>query len=248
VDSDSWKNNGGQTGEIRVIEGMLIVTQTEANHAQIDELLKQLMDKHARLVRVRIHWLLGANDQLQLGEGTNRNQSQRVIESALLDKLPKDVTHHQAETVCFSGQTVHLTSGQAHAYVSGLSPVVASDAVGFEPELSVFQDGASATVTPTVQSDGKSAVLDFHSIVSAWERGVPVDLKDLAGSATTRPSTQKPLGPSVLDRPQIQMQTLDTTLRVPLGSAIIVGGMTLQPGLTGPSGPRLLIVVEVFSE
>ena len=38
----------------------------------------------------------------------------------------------------------------------------------------------------------------------------------------------------------------DITLRVPVGTAVIVGGMTVEPGLQSPNGPQMLLVVEVF--
>jgi hypothetical protein len=35
-------------------------------------------------------------------------------------------------------------------------------------------------------------------------------------------------------------------LRVPVGTAVIVGGMTIEPGLQSPNGPQMLLIVEVF--
>ena len=247
VDSESWHDNGGDIGQIREIGGLLIVTQVESAHQQIDMLLKQLLEKQARLVRVRIHWLIGTGEQLQLGNVQDRS-ALRQIDPAMLDKLPREVVHHVAETICFSGQTVFVQSGNQHAYISDLNPVVATDAVGFDPVLSVAEDGAYMQVTPTIQSDGQSAVVDLHSTVSGWSRANSIDLAATITGPTTRPASGRWVGETILDRPEVQKQSLNTTLRVPLGKSMVVGGMTMQPGAKDPSGPQLLIVIEVFGD
>jgi hypothetical protein len=77
----------------------------------------------------------------------------------------------------------------------------------------------------------------------------PLDLREMARAATTRPSAEgHPKGETVLDRPSVLAQDLQTSLRVPLGKAVVVGGMTIEPGIKRENGPLLLVVVEVFAE
>ena len=50
IDADSWKDNGGKTGTIKLEAGKLVVTQTEANQKSISNLLARarelLRDRH----------------------------------------------------------------------------------------------------------------------------------------------------------------------------------------------------------
>ena len=50
IDADSWKDNGGNTGTIKLEAGKLVVTQTEANQKSISNLLARarelLKDRH----------------------------------------------------------------------------------------------------------------------------------------------------------------------------------------------------------
>ncbi|CAN5600979.1 hypothetical protein BH09PLA1_BH09PLA1_26470 [soil metagenome] len=46
--------------------------------------------------------------------------------------------------------------------------------------------------------------------------------------------------------PILSAQRLQTSLRVPIGKAVLVGGMTVQPGLQAPNGPQMMLIVEVF--
>jgi type II secretory pathway component GspD/PulD (secretin) len=243
IHPETWKDNGGETGMIRELNGMLIVTHTEDTHRQVAELLNQLNEKQSRLVRVRVHWLVGTAEQLNLTDKSNG--ATRQIDPNALNNLPKEIVHHQAQTVCFSGQAVSLHSGTRHSYVSQLSPVVGTQSVGYDPKLESALDGTELKIRPTLQTDGKSAYVEMTSTVSRWSPSQPLDMRQVA-SSTTRPA---PLGgETVIDRPNTSEQTLSTALRVPVGAAVIVGGMTVEPGLDAPNGPQMLVVVEVFAD
>jgi len=245
INSNSWKDNGGDTGMISEMNGLLVITQTEDTHRQIDELLNQLNEKQARLVRVRAHWIMGTPEQLQFAD--KGGGATREIDPQVLNKLPKEVVHHRAEIVCFSGQTVTLKSGSEHAYVSDLSPVVGTQAVGYDPTVGTAEDGALLEITPAVQADGKGAWLDVKSTVSDWGTSTKVSI-EFKGASTTTATTQ-PIamtGEAVLERPNMTLQSFRTSMRVPIGKAVMVGGMTIQPGLESPNGPQMLLIVEVF--
>ena len=188
-----------------------------------------------------MHWIFGNPDQLHFGE--KNTGATREIDPAVLQNLPKDVIHHRAETVCFSGQTVTLQSGSQHAYVSDLHPIVAQQAVGYDPVMKVAENGAMLEVTPAVQTDGKAAWVDLYSTVSDWGKPVKVNV-EFQTSGTTQPTAVR--GEAVLDRPNMTLQSIRTSMRVPIGKAVIVGGMTVEPGLQSPNGPQMLLIVEVF--
>jgi len=218
VNSETWRDNGGDVGMIRQLGGLLIVTQTDDAHRQIDELLNQLNEKQARLVRVRAHWIMGTPEQLQFGD--RGAAATRQIDPSVLSNLPKDVVHHRAEMVCFSGQTVSLQSGIQHGYVCQLSPVVGTQSVGYDAKIAIGDEGAELEVTPAVQTDGKSAWLDLKSRVTHWSKPQSVDMKVVSAS-TTKPVQLG--GETIVERPNMSAQVLQTSLRVPVGTAVIVG-------------------------
>src|SRR5262249_60866533 len=63
VNTDSWRDNGGQAGAIRELSGLLVVTQTDDAHKQIETLLGQLREDHLRTVRVQADWIFLTPDQ-----------------------------------------------------------------------------------------------------------------------------------------------------------------------------------------
>jgi hypothetical protein len=246
IDPDSWTDNGGEIGQIRVIQGRLVVTHTAEVHQRITEVLAKLQD--SRMTRVRAHWLFFDPANSPLGE--DRNQAiPRELDPAVLAKLPDDVTHLRAETVCFAGQTVHLMSGHQRSYVSDLSPIVGTQAVGSDPVTSIVNDGAILQVTPTLQHDGQSAVLDLQSVVVDLVSMDPSPLRATAQVATTGPAgLSRPIPADVelvLERPKLLRQQLRTTVRVPLGKPVVIGGMTLEPTSKGENRTQLVLVVEV---
>jgi type II secretory pathway component GspD/PulD (secretin) len=246
---ETWKDNGGTIGSIREMNGALVITHTPEGHEQIAQLLDQLTEQRLRQVRVRLHWVYASPQALrELQDG--KPVVPQEVEPHALEKLPKEAVHQQGDIVCFSGQTVTLQSGRAHAYVSELTPVVGAQAVGLEPAIQTFQDGLSATVSPTILIGGKYVLLSVNSTVSEWGEAPPVDVHGAARIATTQPGgaiVAQPagVGQTLVQRPNTLSQSLRTTLRVPIGKLVAVGGMTLEPSKDQTDAPQLLLLVEV---
>lgn len=62
VDSQGWRENGGDTGNIQQLQGSLIITNTPANHRALQGLLSQLRAQRALQVNVETRFLLVAQD------------------------------------------------------------------------------------------------------------------------------------------------------------------------------------------
>ena len=62
VDSQGWRENGGDTGFIQQLQGSLIITNTPANHRVIQGLLSQLRAQRALQINVETRFLLVAQD------------------------------------------------------------------------------------------------------------------------------------------------------------------------------------------
>lgn len=248
VDPSSWRDNGGKVGSIRELAGQLIIRQTEANQREIAELLTQLRDTGARMVTVRAHWV--ALDAAQLDTVTKPAAQPnggtvaflRADLSAINKLDPKTTVHYRAQTTCLDRQTVRVGSGRARTIISDLTPVVGQQAAAYQPTAALVQAGATIELTPRLAPDRGSAMIDVASVVSDWSSVQPA--APAPPVPTTQPTNATP--PGDVDRLQLLAQHLRTTVVIPVGEAVVVGGMTLDPSTTGGGdGRQIYLILEV---
>ena len=205
VAPESWRDAGGTVGAIRVVNGPLIITQTQENHGMIQHLFEQLRETRARMVRVRAHWLLlSPADAEKLvapaGEGRRAEAALPPVDPAALRGLPKDTVQFQAQTVGFNTQTVHVVSGPARTIVSDVDVQIGTAASGFDPVVELVRSGLVLEVTPVIAADGKSVTIDLYSaFVDPVKDARPLPVRALApppaaagaravGTVTARPA------------------------------------------------------------
>ena len=100
---------------------------------------------------------------------------------------------------------------------------------------SMIQEGAALQVTPISNRSGKFVTIDVHSrvtLLQAIEHKRPRGKADIEAVVVA------------IDRPQVLTQRLSTTLRVPVGKAMLVGGMTFE-GQPTAQDPNLYLFVTV---
>jgi hypothetical protein len=211
------------------------------------------MEQRMRQLRVRLHWVYLDPEQARALEGNNKPSAPQPIDPAALAKLGKGIVHEQAEVVCFSGQTITLHSARQHSYVKDFNPVVGDHAVGLDPEINTFDAGLEARLTPTLLIGANEVLVDVSSSATEWGETAPAMVRGAARVATTQPEgslamtdTAAPVE-AVIQRPSVLQQTFQTTLRVPVGEIMLVGGMTLEPSKEQKDGRLLLLLVEVIA-
>jgi hypothetical protein len=282
---DTWNEEANATGRIQALGSVLIVSQTAEVHNAIEVLLNELRRGSAtrRTVSIDARWLLLDSDDLDRLVTTN-DQGERTIDPKVLAEFTRHPTSLRGITNCFSGQSVYLISGTRRNVVSSFIPVVGSvelpesdmmfvsdsskprivftqfgggnsgaqggfggRSVGYQPIIEKPNFGVTMEIRPTLVLDAKAAVIDLKSMVT-FPGQEPATVE--AAAAPGMPS---------VDRLAIQSQELATTLRVPLGEPVLVGGMTylasspeegMPPGDAsgqGPSGEtsQLYLVVEL---
>jgi hypothetical protein len=128
-----------------------------------------------------------------------------------------------------------------------------TSAVGYQPVCRTIQEGGALEVRPCVVAEGKEILLDLHSrfvqLESATDAkpltataGVAAGANTAAASGPAGANTaaaggadRAAAGPSAnvvqaiaaaVDRPEIHHYRLETTLRVPAGRRVLVGGLT----------------------
>jgi hypothetical protein len=125
-------------------------------------------------------------------------------------------------------ETNHRSGIKALENPSRLITLVADDqsfggsssgrSVGYQPVITTNNFGVELAIRPTLLQGEQAAVVDVKSTVT-----FPGQTAD--ANAAADPSMGAPLAPAV-DRIAIQTQEIATTVRVPLGQPVLVGGMT----------------------
>jgi hypothetical protein len=237
VEPKSWVQNGG-VFTARFFGGMLVVNQKKANHDAIAQLLGQIRADGTRLVTVKAHWVLLAPQELEglTGKDVGKKASAaQEIDAAALGKLGEKTVHYRAQTSCFSGQTVHVASGRARTAVTKVQAVIGNNTGLYNPEAEIVQAGAMLQITPMLSPDAAQAVVDVQSVVTEWDTPPPAAIR----TPTTQPTSE------MLDRMNVLVQQMRTTVQVPVGKPVLVGGMTFEPSTKGGNSPQMYLIIEV---
>jgi type II secretory pathway component GspD/PulD (secretin) len=251
VDPESWRDNGGSVGSARILHSMLIVTQTEENQQALGELLSQLRESTQRAVRVRASWITVTNTTDQFIDRKPAAQPLPgsapvfpLVDLAGLVRAQADAIRYRGEIVCFNRQTVHIAAGRGRSVVTGVNPVVGTSVVGYDPTVEYVRSGAMLQVTPTISGDG-GVVIDLQSSVNEIDEPQNDVLLDL----TKVGATTQPIGPSggitQIERLSALSQNFATTVRLPVGKPVLIGGMTMSS--QGNDSQQLYLVWEVVA-
>lgn len=230
VDPNSWAENGGDLGLIRTFDSLLVIRQTPQNHDQIEQLLAEIRKTAgpAQVVSVRAIWVL-------LPPG----QSPKPGDAVTAEWLAAQTPYCEATTVCFSGQSVHVTSGRGRTVISKLTPVIGDGSAGYDPDADMVQSGVSFQVAAQLVPGTDRAIIDIQSYVTEWIQPPPPAEFNLAvANSEASPSAS-------VDRVNLVAQRIKTTLRAPVAKLVAVGGMTLEPSDDESARQQLCLIIEV---
>src|SRR5206468_2928173 len=128
----------------------------------------------------------------------------------------------------FNGQRAYVLVSRQTAYVSDLEAVVAQGAVAFNPTIGLVQSGVILDVAATVSADRKYVTLTLRPQLATllqlaeftFQVGAPpVNNGGLFQSSGT------PTG--IVQQPEIQITEVRTTVSVPDGGTLLLGGQTI---------------------
>jgi len=239
IEPESWRDKGGSVGSLRFLGSRLIVTHTPDAHKALSNLLQELHAGGAYMVAVRAQWV--AFTPAELNDIFARGRAQKTggaIAEVPAEMLRDDNIYSQGQTLGYNGQTVHVASGRGNTVVTGMDPVVGQNAVGYQLQTAVIQSGVALQVTPQVLDEGQTVAMDVRSVVSEVEGAV--------GSRAvpqTQPVSERE-AMLFVDRPSVVAQQFSTTVRVPAGKKILIGGMTLDPAAKSKGAKQLYLVIE----
>ena len=146
----------------------------------------------------------------------------------------------------FNGQRAYVLVSRQTAYVSDLEAVVAQGAVAFNPTIGLVQSGVLLDVQATVSSDRKYVTLTLRPQLATLLDLLPFTFQSAQGTqATTQPvgggitiGTNNPSG--IIQQPILQITEVRTTVSVPDGGTLLLGGQTLAGEIEREAGVPIL--------
>ncbi|MGB7158913.1 MAG: hypothetical protein WBD40_12645, partial [Tepidisphaeraceae bacterium] len=141
-----------------------------------------------------------------------------------------------------NGQRGYVVVGTQTAYVSDLEPVVGTRAVAFDPDIAIVPSGILLDVTGTVSSDRKYVTLTLRPTLSRLVDLRPFTIQSAAqvtgDDDTTDPSAGIATG--VIQQPIVETTQVRTTVTVPDGGTLLLGGQTLAGEVEREAGVPVL--------
>lgn len=112
-------------------------------------------------------------------------------------------------------QRANVTMVQQVSYVKDFEVEVAQAAYIADPIVDVLQDGIVLDVKPTIMRDRRYITLEMRPTVAELQQPIPTFTTSLAGATLA----------VTLQLPQLRVRTVNTTVRVPDGGTVLIGGL-----------------------
>ena len=297
VATETWKDNGGSVGSLRVFDpsGQLIVTQTPENHRQLVALLDRIREERAVQVTVETRFVTVARNFLEdVGVDLNflfninsswskkfgtipvtspdstfvQNPSTAVPGSlggaittptglstaaTYLDDFQVQLVMRAVQAsvnstivtaprvTLFNGQRAYVLVATSKTYVSNLTPVVSTGVSSFAPTPSQTPSGTLLDVQATVSADRKYVTMTLRPWVSNLLDLVPFTFQGATSATATGSGTVvAAAGSGTIQLPETAQTLIRTTVSVPDGGTLLLGGQTIAAETTREVGVPVL--------
>ncbi|MGB2967191.1 MAG: hypothetical protein WBD14_07255, partial [Phycisphaerae bacterium] len=139
----------------------------------------------------------------------------------------------------YNGQRSYISVSTVITYLADAEPIIAEAAVGWDPLVASIPVGATLDVKATVSADRRYVQLDLRPQVAAtnianW-RQVPVQAVVPGAIATF-----------LIDLPQVQVSDLKTTVSVPDGGTLLLGGNKIYNEVEVETGVPILNKIPIL--
>ncbi len=122
-----------------------------------------------------------------------------------------------------NGQIANIVVATQTAFVSQLTPVVATSAVGFTPTISVVSEGVTMEVEGTVSSDRRYVTMNVQTGVSRIDGFAEQAVTAVAGGQLVSSEDVQ----SFIQLPTVTVTRIQTTVTVPDQGTVLLGGQRL---------------------
>ncbi|MFP4140672.1 MAG: hypothetical protein ACLFVY_08920 [Phycisphaerae bacterium] len=146
-----------------------------------------------------------------------------------------------------NGQLAYVAVGTTQAYVSDLEVVTDDNAVGVEPEVSTVTTGSVLEVRATVSADRRYVTMTLRPQVTVLNGFLTVGggLSDMDPNAEDDDSIN--FDEVGLQLPNVTVTTVQTTVTVPDGGTLVLGGQKLSSEVEREKGVPMLSKVPILN-
>ena len=157
-----------------------------------------------------------------------------VLRAVQKSKLSQIVTANNLTV--FNGQRAHITVQDHITYVKDFEVEIAQGAVIADPIVDVIRDGTILDVRPVVSSDRRFVTMEVRPTVMDLQEPIPLFRTSLA------------IGNEVeLQLPELRIQRVRTTVTIPDGATLVLGGLKELTDASFSSGLPFLRDIPVVS-
>ncbi|MGB2614110.1 MAG: hypothetical protein WBE06_05295, partial [Phycisphaerae bacterium] len=139
----------------------------------------------------------------------------------------------------YNGQRSYISVSTVITYLADAEPIIAEAAVGWDPLVASIPVGATLDVKATVSADRRYVQLDLRPQVAATNVGnwrqVPIQAVVPGAIATF-----------LIDLPQVQVSDLKTTVSVPDGGTLLLGGNKIYNEVEVETGVPILNKIPIL--
>jgi len=143
----------------------------------------------------------------------------------------------------FNGQRAYVTVATQQAYIADLEPVVSDNAVSFNPTVAFVPTGSVLDVEATISADRRYVTLTVRPQVATLNGFTTyfttVSSTDANGNAIE--------GTGQIQLPNVTVQDLQTTVSVPDGGTLLLGGQKLAGEVEREMGVPLLSKIPILN-
>ncbi len=144
-----------------------------------------------------------------------------------------------------NGQRAFVLIGQEQAYVSDLEPVQGDNVALFNPTVSTIVTGNTLDVEATVSADRRYVTLTMRPQVSNVREFFQYSVSNttVTTSATTGTLSQS----GVINLPVTNISLINTTVTVPDGGTLLIGGQRISGEVTREMGVPILNKIPIIN-
>ncbi|MBE3071158.1 MAG: hypothetical protein IMZ66_13065, partial [Planctomycetes bacterium] len=158
----------------------------------------------------------------------NQNQGGMVVSGVFLDDIQvgfmlraiqadvRSTTLQAPRITLYNGQRSYISVATVNTYIADVEPVVAEAAVGWDPTIGAIPVGVTLDVKATVSADRRYVQMDLRPQVA--------DLLDYRQSIVSAAVPAGGIATATIDLPRVRVQDFKTTVSVPDGGTLLLGG------------------------
>ena len=136
-----------------------------------------------------------------------------------------------------NGQRAYIAVSKQQNFVQDVTVQVSEGAVGYDPDIGTVQDGIVFDVRPTVSADRRYVQMDLRPSVAVIER---ID--------NFQTITTGVFGGAVIQLPVISVTVVRTTVSVPDGGTLLIGGLSYAFDQEEDSGIPILSKIPIIGK